>query len=43
MWLKVRLWRLNGIRRGMEIGICLICGEVEELWHILDCEGVTGW
>jgi hypothetical protein len=37
------IWRLKGIRKNVEIGICLICRKKEELSHILRCEGKKMW
>jgi hypothetical protein len=38
-----RGWRLRGLRRGLEIGICLVYMEEEELWLVLECEGTNEW
>jgi hypothetical protein len=35
-------WRLKGIRKNAEIGICPICRK-EELSHILRCDGTKMW
>jgi hypothetical protein len=37
------IWRLKGIRKNVEIGICPICREEEELSHILRCDGTKMW
>jgi hypothetical protein len=37
------IWRLNGIRKNVEIGICPICRKEEELSHILRCDGTKMW
>jgi hypothetical protein len=34
----MRIWRLKGIRKNIEIGICPICRKEEELSHILRCD-----
>jgi hypothetical protein len=37
------IWRLKGIRKNVEIGICPICSKEEELSHILRCDGTKMW
>jgi hypothetical protein len=37
------IWRLKGIRKNVEIGICRICRKEEELGHILRCDGTEMW
>jgi hypothetical protein len=37
------IWRLKGIRKNVEIGICPICRKEEELSHILRCDGMKMW
>jgi hypothetical protein len=34
-WLKAGVWKLRGIRRGWEKGICPLCRDNEEAKHIL--------
>jgi hypothetical protein len=35
MWLKAGLWKLRGIRRGLEKGRCPLCWGEEDAKHIL--------
>jgi hypothetical protein len=37
------IWRLKGIRKNVEIGICPICRKEEELSLILRCAGTKNW
>jgi hypothetical protein len=37
------IWRLKGIRKIVETGICRLCREEEELSLILRCEGTKTW
>jgi hypothetical protein len=37
------IWRLKGIRKNVEIGICPICKKEEELSHVLRCDGTKMW
>jgi hypothetical protein len=37
------IWRLKGIRKNVEIGICTICRKEEELSHVLRCDGAKMW
>jgi hypothetical protein len=35
IWLKAGIWKLKGIRRGLEKGRCLLCSGEEDVKHIL--------
>jgi hypothetical protein len=37
------IWRLKGIRKNVEIGICPICRKEEESSHIFRCDGTKMW
>jgi hypothetical protein len=37
------MWRLKGLRRCIEIGICPVYRKLEKLWHILKGEGMKEW
>jgi hypothetical protein len=41
-WWRMGIWRLKGIRKDVEIGICPICKK-EGLSHILRCDGTKMW
>jgi hypothetical protein len=43
VWWRKGIWRLKGIRKNEEIGICPICRTKEELSHILRCDGMKTW
>jgi hypothetical protein len=43
VWWRMGIWRLKGIRKNVEIGICPICRNEEELSHILRCDGTKMW
>jgi hypothetical protein len=43
VWWRMGIWRLKGIRKNVEIGICPICRKEEELSHILRCDGTKMW
>jgi hypothetical protein len=43
VWWRMRIWRLKGIRKNVEIGISPICRKEEELSHILRCDGTKMW
>jgi hypothetical protein len=43
VWWRMGIWRLKGIRKNVEIGICPICRKEKELSHILRCDGTKTW
>jgi hypothetical protein len=40
VWWRMGIWRLKGIRKNVEIGICPICRKEKESSHILRCDGM---
>jgi hypothetical protein len=44
MWLKAGIWKLKGIRRGLEKGRCPLCWGEEDVKHILlKCKESKKW
>jgi hypothetical protein len=37
------VWRLKGVGRNSEQGICHMCGKGEDGSHILGCKGIKIW
>jgi hypothetical protein len=43
VWWRMGIWRLKGVGKIVEIGICPICRKEEELSRILRCDGTKMW
>jgi hypothetical protein len=42
-WWKMGIWKLNGVRRNIEQGICPLCNKEEGWSHILRCDETKSW
>jgi hypothetical protein len=42
-WWKMGIWRLKGVWRNIEQGICHMCNKKEGWSHILRCEETRSW
>jgi hypothetical protein len=42
-WWKMGIWKLKGVRRNIEQGICPLCNKEEGWSHILRCDETKSW